>query len=566
MPRLFSTGNHSQKDASCFRGLLVSACSALIFCASTASAQSGPRLIDPALQFPQQVTPKADHGAVANSAPSATVAAPAAGPAVSFTLTDMAITGADTMDQSKLAAIWRPLRGKKINTQDIVAVSNQIAQLYAREGYELVSVQVPAQQFAGGKVRVQVIEGHIDGVRIEGNTSDTDLTLLKSYAAAIIADQPLHRLTLERYILLMNDIPGLKVGSRFEAIPGAPGAVRLILTVLLSRYDWGVQVNNFGVGALGNTQATVVGAVNGLFKEGDQTQLTFGAPAEVRRYQYVGVSHRTPIGSDGATAQIGAGYLQTDPAGAGLQGDANIVNAMFNYPLIRSVNESLILSGGADMLNSNSALLGMALANERTRSLRASALFTLSDTWRGTTTASLSLSQGINALGARRGNVAYGGPTYTKLGLLLSREQLVPLDIILRGKLQGQYAPNRLPNSEQFLFGGGYLGRAFDTAFLSGDRGIGAGLEAAHATPSSMTPDFLAGSEAFGFVDWGEALNIRTRYALPYTHAASVGAGLRLKLLERATLELAGGFVINQPRQYVQVESPRFIFGFTRLF
>lgn len=204
MPRLFSAGNHSQKNTFSSRGRFLIGCSALIFCATAASAQTGPRLIDPALQFPQQVTPKADQGAVANSTPSATVAAPAAGSAANFTLTDMAIAGADTIDRSKLAAIWQPLRGKKINTQDIVAVGNQIAQLYAREGYELVSVQVPGQQFAGGKVRVQVIEGHIDGVRIEGNTADTDLTLLKSYAAAIIADQPLHRLTLERYILLMN--------------------------------------------------------------------------------------------------------------------------------------------------------------------------------------------------------------------------------------------------------------------------------------------------------------------------------------------------------------------------
>jgi len=556
---------NKKETASGLSHLLIGLGGILSMCAAPALAQSGPRLIDPATQYPQQIAPKADAGTVAKDAPTAAVAAPA-GPSVSFTLTDMTISGAEAVDQAKLRNIWQPLRGKTVTTQDLSAISNQIAQLYAQSGYELVSVQVPAQQFAGGKVQVEVIEGHIDGVTIEGNTADTDLTLLKSYAAAIITDRPLRKLTLERYILLMNDIPGLKVGSRFEPIPGAPGAVRLVLTVLLSRYEWGAQINNVGVGSLGNTQGTVVGAVNGLFQQGDQTQLTLGLPAEPERYQYVGLSHRTPIGSNGMAFQFGAGYLRTNPSGPGLQGDADIVSAMFTYPLIRSVDQSLILTAGADMLNSNSALLGMALANERTRNLRASALYVLSDAWKGTTTVNMSIAQGIDALGARRGNVAYGGPTYTKLGFLLTREQQLPWDMILRGKLQAQYSPNRLPNSEQFLFGGSFLGRAFDTAYLAGDRGLATGFELAHPTPAGWTPDYLKGSEAFGFVDWGEALNIKTTYALPYTHAASAGAGLRFKILEKATVELAGGFVVNQPSQYTKAESPRFIFGFTRTF
>ena len=570
MPPLSSTNIRHPSNLVSFRrnsitGLLTGLLS--IYAASAFGQATGPRLIDPSAQFPHLTTPKADPGSVASDVPSAAVAVPSGAPVGGFTLTNVTVQGAAAVDPAQLAATWQPLLGKPVTTQDVAAIGSQIAQLYAKSGYELVSVEVPDQTFAGGKVVIVVTEGQIAAVTIEGNTDDADLTLLKNYAAAIIADRPLRRSTLERYILLMNDIPGLKVGSRFDPMPGEAGAVRLVLSILQKQFEWGAQVNNLGTNSLGNTQATVVGAVNNLFEEGDQTQLTLGAPAEFRRYQYIGLSHRDPIGSDGASVVLGAGYLRTDPSGPALSGNANIESAVFNYPVIRSVDETLLVSGGVDMLNSNSALLGMALANERTRNLRLSAVYSLNDTWRGTSVISGTLSQGISGLGAHRGNVAYGGPTYTKLNVLLTREQQLGWqDVILRAKLQGQYALNHLPNSEQFLFGGPYLGRGFDTAYLSGDRGVAAGLEIAHPTPASITPDFLAGSEGFGFIDWGEAINIKTHYLLPYAHGASAGGGVRFKLMDKATVELGAAWVVNQPSQFVKVESPRFIFGFTRNF
>ncbi len=535
-----------------------------ILCFGDAGAQTVPRLIDPAAQNPNASLPKGGAASVASDAPAAAVAQ--AVPGTGFTLADVQIQGAHTIDQAKLAATWQPLRGKTVTRDDLAALGNKIAQLYAAGGYELVSVIVPAQTFAGGKVTIQVIEGHIGAVTIEGNTEGTDLTLLKAYAAKILADSPLHRETLERYILLMNDIPGLKVGSRFEAIVGAPGAVRLILTIVQKHFEWGVQVNNLGTSALGQTQATLVAAYDSLFQQGDQTQITIGFPAEASRYQYFGLTHRQPIGSDGAAVQIGAGYIHTDPGGVALTGDAETVNTAFTYPWIRTVHESLILSASADMLNSNSALLGQALADERTRSLRVSAVYGLDDAWKGTTVVSGSLNQGIDVLGARRGSLAFGGPTYTKLSFLLTREQQLPWDIVARGKLEAQYAADHLPNSEQLLLGGPYFGRAFDTAYLSGDRGVATSLELAHATPASWTPDFMAGSEMFGFVDWGQATTLHTQYQLPYAHIASGGAGVRFKFLQKVTLELAGAAVINQPPQFAKLDSPRFIFGFSRQF
>jgi hemolysin activation/secretion protein len=530
-----------------------------------AAGQTVTRVIDPGATRPYQVLPRNAADAVATN-PDNKAAASFAVPPASFVLTDLYVDGVKSLERSQLLALYEPLRGHKISAQDVVALANKIAALYVEGGYELVSVQVPAQTFEDGKAYIQVIEGHVAAVAIEGNTGEADLSLLREYAARIIAEQPLRKATLERYILLMNDIPGLTVGSRFEAMPGQPGAVRLYLTILRQPWDWGFQANNLGVSSLGSAQATVVGAVNSVFQEGDQTQLTFGFPTDFDRYQYYGISQREPIGLNGAALVIGGGLLETKPSGGAVKGDADTVNVQLNYPLIRSVHESLIVTGGLDILNSNSALLGQSLSDERTRSLRLSIAYGLDDAWRGTNAVNLTLSQGVDILGARRGSIAFGGPTYSKLAVLVSREQALPWDLIARAKLQGQYSPQRLPDSEQILFGGPYFGRAFDTAYLSGDRGVATSFELAHPPPDFVTPDYFKGSEIFGYVDWGEVSNVNSRYQLGLAHAASGGAGIRIKLLQKVTFELFGAIVLGRPDAYSKAESPRLVFNFSRNF
>lgn len=506
--------------------------------------------------------PGAHSGAVAPGRP----AAQADGLQASFVLHGVQLEGARVIAPATLARLWANMPGRTVTGADIAALARRIAAAYDAAGYALVNVQVPNQNFAGGVLRIVVQEGYVGTVVIQGNTAGADLSLLKAYAAHIIEDRPLRRATLERYVLLMNDIPGLKVGSRFVPVPGHPGVAGLQLSILRKRFDFGMQVNNQGNPTLGNTQVTLNAAVNALFQQGDRTQVVLGAPTGIRRYQYYGLSHSMPIGSNGVTLSLGVGHLVTHPAANAVGGSADTVVIRLSDPLIRSLRESLVLNLDLAALNSDTAFLGQSVSSERTRSVRLGAVYARADDWGGTTLVSATLSHGIDGLGARRGNVAFGGPDYAKLAGVLAREQKLPWDFTLRARAMAQYSAHHLPSTEQFLVGGPSIGRAFDYAYLTGDSGVAAYAEIAHPWPAALTPKLLHGSELFGYADWGEVRTVGTSYQLGYAHAASAGGGVRIRIADRFSVEIGAGWVLSRSRRLAHVASPRVLFGISGRF
>lgn len=506
--------------------------------------------------------PNANRGAVATGAPSAQVGTAQA----RFVLHGVQLEGAHAIPPARLAKLWAAMPGRLVSGADIAALARRIAAAYDAAGYALVNVQVPNQDFAGGVLRIVVQEGYVGKVVIQGNTAGADLSLLKAYAAHIIEDRPLRRATLERYVLLMNDIPGLKVGSRFVPVPGHPGVAGLQLSILRKRADFGVQVNNQGNPTLGNTQVTLNAAVNSLFQQGDRTQAVLGAPIGIRRYQYYGLSHSMPIGSNGATLSLGVGHLVTHPAANAVGGSADTVVIRLSDPVIRSLRESLVLNLDLAALNSDTAFLGQSVSSERTRSVRVGAVYAKADDWDGTTLVSATLSHGFDGLGARRGNIAFGGPDYTKIAGVLAREQKLPWDFTLRARATAQYSAHHLPSTEQFLVGGPSIGRAFDYAYMAGDSGVAAYAEIAHPWPAAITPRLLHGSEVFAYADWGEVRTVGTPYQLAYAHAASAGGGVRIRIADRFSVELGAGWVLSHSARLPHVSSPRVLFGITGRF
>lgn len=525
--------------------------------------QTGPRIIDRSRidQSPTQAAPTA--AGVAGGGGRVAGAPPPKLEDEAFVLHDVTVEGATAIPADRLRATWAARQGQTVRVRDIYAISDAIGQLYAEADYALYSVSVPKQDFRSGHVRVHVTEGYVESVAIEGNTAGADLGMLKAQAARIVADRPLRQATLERNILLMSDIAGLKVGSRFEALPGQPGAVVLKLAIQRKTYEYGFDYNNQGNALLSRTQVDVNAAVNSLFREGDRTQLVVGTPVTIERYQYYGLSHLEPIGSDGAKVTVNVGELVTNGVNNTDSGNAQILDVTGSYPLIRAIKESLAATVSFDLLNSDDALLGQTLTDERTRAFRGGLSWAKQDALlaglNGVTALSGSLSQGVSILGARRGNDAYGGPGFTKVNARLSREQDLPWSFVVRGKVAAQYALNNLPATEQFAYGGTDFGQAFDTAAVLSDSALAVGLEVAYRLEQSWFPDYLTENEAFVFGDYGRFWNRNTAYEVPQDRGASGGFGVRTKLLGKFGLEIGAANALIQPTSSTDHEHWRFL-------
>lgn len=277
---------------------------------------------------------------------------------------------------------------------------------------------------------------------------------------------------------------------------------------------------------------------------GDQTRLSTVLPADVGRFQYVSASHRRPVGHDGAAVTGTVGYLRTRPPN-GVEGDAVSAGATASWPAMRGYRDNLVLSAGLDGVNSDSAVFGERIADERIRPARASAAWSRV-TPRLVAGASLTLSQGIDGLGAR---VAPGvaEADFAKVNARVEATRAVGRSVRLSGAAAGQYSGDAAPASEQFALGGAEFGRGFPTALLAGDSGWAARAEAAWRPQALRGP--LAGSEVFAFGDGGQ-VRINPRPGLPHgrLELASAGAGARVAIGGRAQIEVEAAKALEDPR------------------
>ena len=498
-----------------------------------AFAQTGTRIIDtlapgnPGNALPSAAV-KTNPGEVP-SLPSPT-GAPAANETQRFVLREVRVEGDDHLYPPAVKALWEAQVGQTIALDDIRHIADGISALYKEAGYALYTVSIPKQSFDNGIAVVRVVEGHVEAVTVEVADAKVEVSLIKDYAAQIIADRPLRQKTLERYILLMSDLPGYKVGSKFEPIPGSPGAYRLVLGVDKKDWDYGAGFVNLGQPLLSDTEFAVNGVATGLLREGDRTQLVYGfAPDQFRRYQYYGLSHQTPLNDDGVTLQLNAGYLGTHVND--LTGHAYLFGVHVSDPLIRGVKETLYLNVGLDALNSKDAILGSAATDERTRAFRGTLAYVRQDDLFGleaVNTAVGTLSGGFPILDARRGGPAFGGPGFGKFSTRVERDQKLPWEhFILRLRAAGQFSGGHLPESEEFAFGGEDFGRAFDYDTLSGDRGFATAGELAYQFGPYHPWSVTTLPELYTFADWGKIWNTDTLFLPATDSAASAGIGSR---------------------------------------
>ena len=112
---------------------------------------------------------------------------------------------------------------------ELRAVLDKVNALYASDGYPLGRAYVPAQIMQGGTLIVRVVEGYVGNVVVQADKDKTK-AVVEAIAARLTREKPLTTKTLQRYMLLIQDIPGITVGSQFQSMDPETGATRLKVT------------------------------------------------------------------------------------------------------------------------------------------------------------------------------------------------------------------------------------------------------------------------------------------------------------------------------------------------
>jgi hemolysin activation/secretion protein len=498
-------------------------------------------------EFVQPRAPLSRPGGPVVSLPS-TVAPPGA-ENLKVTVRGVRIVGGTIYSPEDLEPLYRDLIGHEVPVTAVYDIAQRITAKYGADGYVLSRAVVPPQELSpsGAVVRIQIIEGYIDRVEWPPALSKYR-DFFSQYAAKITAERPINVKTLERYLLLASDLPGLKFTNSLKASPTNPGAATLVVEVVEKPVDVFARVDNRGTVARGPYQYFTSMNVNNLGRMHETWTLSTAGAFQVTELQYWMAGYRQVLTSEGLTLFVNNNYTRSKPGTEILQlleyktrGD--LFEAGMSYPFIRSREKNLIATALLFMSNDRSDILGALNTLDRIRGIRLKADIDFADPIRAINQINLVLSQGIEALGSSTSGSANlsranGQADFTKFEATFSRLQPLPGGFSVLLAAYSQWASTPLLSPELCGYGGRAFGRAYDPSELVGDTCVELLAELRYDIPHTLQN--VTQLQLYSYADRGWLHNLAP---VPGTRenvdGASVGGGLRLGLQPNLTVDLS---------------------------
>lgn len=424
------------------------------------------------------------------------------------------------------------------NRKTLEDLAAAMSDAYGKSDVALYTIGIPDQDLSSGTVVVRVTEGFIEDIVYPKGSSP----LMRAYAERLRGLRPLTRPMLERQLSLMSDVAGATVVP--QLLRGTQvGGVILSLTITRKKIKASAGYDNSRSPLLGRGRFNAELTLNSLIRDGDQTTITGQIARDFESFAYIAVAHSTPLGSSGLKLNLNGAYLKTDAQAFNLEGNAVAAGISLSYPVIRSYKKNLMVSGGIDMVNSDSALYGLVLSDDRIRTARLAAGYSSAGT-KSVLSLGATLSKGLGILGAR-GAPGQSDPLFTKINATAGYDRAFGKRVVTRLRGMGQYSADTLPATERIAIGGGDYGRVFDTAALTGDSGMAGSFELAVRPLKSKR---LGGTEIYGFVDYAKVwINDRIGFPANDYSLGSAGGGIRLAYSDFARINVEAAKAIKDP-------------------
>ncbi|MDO8788399.1 MAG: ShlB/FhaC/HecB family hemolysin secretion/activation protein [Sulfuritalea sp.] len=457
---------------------------------------------------------------------------------VRIVVNKLSVTGAQVYAEAELLALTGFVPGSELTLTDLRGMAAKIANHYRRDGYLVAQAYLPAQDIKDGAVTIAVIEGHYGKVTLNNQTNlSNDLAM--GLLDGINSGDIIEALPLESHLLLLSDVPGVKVRSNL--VPGASvGTSDLIVDVTPGpRVSGEVDFDNAGNRYTGEYRLGATVNLNNLAGRGDVASLR--GMTSGPGLNYLRGSYQMQFGK--ATAGVAYSVLEyklgREFESLKAHGTAKIASIYGSYPLIRSRNNNLnagltyedkTFQDKEDITPSVTdkkahVLLGSLYGDHRD-SLGGGGASGYSLTW---STGEIDIQtpgpRAIDALTAKTNG------HYDKLGFTAMRLQRVTDRVSIYGGIAGQFASKNLDSSEKMELGGMYGVRAYPEGEAYADEGYVAHLEARYLLPkfSATLPGQM---HLIGFVDTGSVKTHKNPWVAGPNSRTLSGIGIGLSWAE----------------------------------
>jgi hemolysin activation/secretion protein len=494
--------------------------------------------------------------------------APISGPPVRIIA--VSVGGVTVYPAPEIAALTQGLTGAAVPFFQIDAVRQQILARYRADGYMLSTVSA-SYDAASGRLSFRVTEGRIASVKLDGDIGPAGTQVLR-FLDRLTQERVIDAATMERYLLLAQDVPGVILHAVLQPSTEEPGALNLVAQVSRQAVSGLVATDNRASPQTGPIETLAGISLNSFTEFGDKTEVSM-YHAWPNSQTFGQLSFETFIGSSGLKVQVYGGAGATVPTGPlaaiGYNGITQVFGAKASYPVIRSrrqtLNTYLALDGVETEIDTNSGGGGTSslTSYDALRIVRLGADYAASDLWAGDARPAVNgvsgrLSRGMDILGATTNGASPPPPrqgeqtNFVKFNFQLSRTQTLfypwqGASVALLGLVTGQWSDAILPPSEQFYLGGAQFTRGYYSGQVAGDKALVATVELQLNTEIDLSHLGLSAelnSQFYVFYDWGEVWQNQPNTLEP--RIASAGGGVRIQATRYVEVDFEGAARFNR--------------------
>jgi hemolysin activation/secretion protein len=455
------------------------------------------------------------------------------------------------------ADIVQDYAARTLTPGELSALSDRVAARARENGYIFASAFIAPQSLTGGVLRVRVEEGVIDDIRIQG----ADDPAIRAQLQPLLDGRPVTLARLERQVLLADDIAGVSLRRPRYAREGGRGV--LIVEAARARFSGRAELANDGSQPIGPLRARIDIDANGLLSPFDEVDFTYSTvPDSPSELQFVRGRYGIVLTPQGTEFVATGSYSATNP-GAYLEerrifGQSVQIGGQLRHPLRRSRGFSLWLDAEFEYRDLRQERFDALARHDRIPVVRTS-LYTRAIAAGGALSARLTLSQGLDILGAtQRGDPLASRPDASPDFTVLSgwvrwqRDLSGPFSLALAG--QGQISSTPLLITEDIGLGGNRFLRGYNFSERSGDNGIMGSAELRYDWDEAF--GLVRGMQLYAYADGGVVGNLddgRGSGSL-----ASGGGGIRTDITRDLDLDLELAVPLTGARYDTDDKSPRF--------
>jgi hemolysin activation/secretion protein len=417
---------------------------------------------------------------------------------------------------SELEAALAPWIGRPLSAEDLAKAAASVTERLRAAGLLLAEAYVPEQDIGGGVVEIVAFEGRIGAVQLD---VPPDVRLRRDVAerflAALRAGELVRNDNVEQSLLLLNDLPGVRVGA--SVVPAStPGSADFRVGVA---DDGGalagsVTLDNWGLDSTGPYRADVLVRWRSPLGLGDQLAARL-LGSDTGGQQLASVVYGVPL--NGLGTRVGARYAEQryrlgHPfTELEAHGESAAASVLVGHPFVRRTGRNL--SGLASythleftdrrdavgfVSDTTHRVLGLGLAGDLQDSLLGGGITAVQLQYlRGTVALE---TPAVAEFDAGPGGLQVAGD-FSTWRVRLQRAQSLARRTSLHATVVAQYASKNLDAGPELVLGGPDAVRAYPAGELYADEGLLGRLELRQGFV--LLRDWQTTLSAFG--DWAHA-------------------------------------------------------------